>query len=114
MVSGIVVLAAHAIIRLVQYFNEANGFSGLFWFVLASLIINLLISSVIVYFMLKSPKKAGLLSIVFISLALISVMIPAFSDSDIFVQVVGGLLGYALLLVGSVMIYLDSKTLTTY
>ena len=112
-VSGLLVLVAQLIIRLVQLFNEANGFSGVFGFYLASSVITLVISSIIVYFILKAPKKVGLFAIVFFSLALISILIPAFSDSASFVQLVGGLMGYALLVSGSLLIYQESKDLTT-
>lgn len=110
MVCGIAVLAAQATFRLVRLFNDAEGISNVFWFVLGSSIFTLLVSSIIVYFMVKSPRKVSLFSVLWFSVAVLFGLASIFANHGQ-TELIIGFVGYGLLLSGSLIIYRDSRNL---
>ena len=111
MISGAIVLLVYSFLRLTQLFTDVNGISGLFTYVLLSSALTPLVVIMLINLIAKSPEKAKptyfLVFAVFSAWSIISSLINNDGSS---VQFVSRLVAYALLLGGSVSIYLGTRT----
>jgi hypothetical protein len=109
-VAGAIALVVYSFLRLTQIFNDGNGVSGLFTYVLLSSALTLFVVAMLINFVAKSSEKAKptyfLVLAVFSAWSILSSLINNDGSS---VQFISRLVAYALLLGGSVSIYLGAK-----
>ncbi|KTB48128.1 hypothetical protein [Dehalogenimonas alkenigignens] len=110
MTAGAIALLVYIFLRLSQLYADANGFSGLFYYVLSTSGVTLIITVTLIFIAAKSPDRAKpiyfLLFAIWLALSLISSMINAAGSSA---QFISRMLSYALLFGGSVSTYLNSR-----